>query len=157
VSGGAEAIASLYGEEARSSGKFHSQGDAQARRFVLRNTTTTSLLQTLYLDGISQSITVPDNSTWHYTVKIVARNTTNVESAGYTIDGIVERNSLSTILLAENKNVLYTDNLAWDTDINIENGEFHINVTGDDESTIYWVAYVEVIQVVVPIDVPSYS
>jgi hypothetical protein len=161
VVGGIDGVASLYGEEARSSGKFNTSGDAQIRNFILRNKTSNNHIINLFLNGSSQEIVVPENSTWVYTIKIVGRSSSDTESAGYKIEGVMESSPLGTLLLSESKTVLAEDNANWDVDVSIdETGAspiFRITTTVEsDQNDVSWVAYVEVVQVIVTASTPSY-
>lgn len=161
VVGGKDGVASLWGEEARSSGKFNTNGDAQIRNFILRNKTSNNHIVNLFLSGSSQEIVVPENSTWVYTIKIVGRSASDTESAGYKIEGVMESSSLGTLLLSESKTVLAEDNANWDVDVSIdETGAspiFRITTTVEsDQNDVYWVAYVEVVQVIATASTPSY-
>ena len=53
---------------------FVSQGDAQNRRFVMRNITNLDGTPTsLYIDGSSILATIPNNTTWHVNARVVCR------------------------------------------------------------------------------------
>ena len=162
VVGGIDGVASLYGEEARSSGKFNTSGDAQIRNFILRNKTSNNHIVNLFLNGSTQEIVVPENSTWVYTIKIVGRNASDTESAGYKIEGVIESSPLGALLLSKSKTVLAEDNANWDVDVSIdETGAspiFRITTTVEsDQNDVSWVAYVEVVQVIAEASIPSYS
>lgn len=159
VSGGLDAVASLHGEEAKSSGKFNIDGDAQTRKFILRNRSQGSSFVNLYLNGISSEIIIPENCSWFYSIKVIARNADDIETAAYEFKGAIERSNLVTIALGDLKTVLHEDNEQWDCDINIIDDEIlRITTICDiDQNFVYWVAYAEIVQVIVPSTVPSYS
>ncbi len=73
VPGGYHAVASDYGQLAYASGSFASPGDAQVSFFVLRgqNTTTSPVTITLYLDGSSASISIPNNRVMGLEIQLV--------------------------------------------------------------------------------------
>jgi len=127
----------------------------------LRNKTSNNHIINLFLNGSSQEIVVPENSTWVYTIKIVGRSSSDTESAGYKIEGVMESSPLGTLLLSESKTVLAEDNANWDVDVSIdETGAspiFRITTTVEsDQNDVSWVAYVEVVQVIVTASTPSY-
>jgi len=159
VGGGKDAIASLYGEEARSSGKFNIAGDSQIRKFILRNKSQGAVFTSLYLDGTSSEIVIPNNSSWFYSIKVIAKNADDIETAAYEFKGAIEKTLLSTIILGDTKQVVHEDNANWDCNVSIINDQIlRINTISDtNQDNVYWVAYVEIVQVIVPSVSPSYS
>jgi hypothetical protein len=98
VPGGIQASASQYGQMAYASGSFDgTPGQAQGSLFVLRNVTTDSATSTdLFLDGVSQRITVAPGQTMVFDVLIVARGPSGSSSLsyGYHARGVIENDPL---------------------------------------------------------------
>jgi hypothetical protein len=157
VTGGSDAFASLYGEDARASGKFNVAGDAQVRRLVMRGQTNNSSLVNLTLDGISQRLLIEPNTTWAYTIMVVARNVNTIDSAAYKFEGLLERSPLTTTKLGEVKTVLFEDSTPWDINTAVSSNELQLRATQSTfTGQVYWVANIEIVQVRVPSPSPSY-
>jgi len=162
VNGGLEAVASLYGEEARSSGKFNIAGDAQTRKFILRNKSQGTNSVLLYLNGSSYSqsqMIVPENASWFYSIRVIGRNADDVETAAYEFKGAIERSPLLTAILGDTKTIIHEDNSNWDCYIDTLNDETLsvYTICDSNQNDVYWVAYAEIVQVIIPSNVPSYS
>lgn len=162
VNGGLEAVASLYGEEARSSGKFNIAGDAQTRKFILRNKSQGTNSVLLYLNGSSYSqsqMIVPENASWFYSIRVIGRNADDVETAAYEFKGAIERSPLLTAILGDTKTIIHEDNPNWDCYIDTLNDETLsvYTICDSNQNDVYWVAYAEIVQVIIPSNVPSYS
>ncbi len=130
ISGGHDARTEHYAEMAHSAGSFSEPGDAQVSRVVLRgeNNSTTGTTTELSLNGLGAKLTVPENTSWHYTIKLVGRNQSAVESAAYTFEGLLERNELGAVILNETSAVVYEDNPAWQVATSIKTAPaFNLN------------------------------
>lgn len=152
---GQRAIASLQGQMAYANGQFAAGGDAQTSVLVAKRQTTNGTPVTLGLAGIAGTgrITIGDNTTWLFEVRLVARRTdADNESAGYAFDGAIDRNSgaATTALVGSvTKAVVAEDTAAWDADVTADatNGALAITVTGEAAKTINWVARVTLVEV----------
>ena len=87
VPGGKYAVASHYGEMAHASGSFSERGDAQASFYVLRSQATGEV-ETLYLDGAGEMLTIADDRTLAFDILLVAQEFEG-GSAGFTIQGVI--------------------------------------------------------------------
>jgi hypothetical protein len=76
------AKSSLPGSLTQASGKFSMAGDAQLGSYILRNTTSSSAWQSLYIDGLAQQLLVPANSAMSFIVNIIARRADGSGSEG---------------------------------------------------------------------------
>lgn len=148
---GKQAISSLRGEFSQSSGQISSIGDAQKSELVARVQTTDNTPTLLTLAG--DLIVLPDNTTWAFSILVVARRTdTDNEGAGYQFYGVIDRNAgaASTALIGSvSKTVIAEDTAAWDINVtaNSTAGSLDIIVTGEIAKTINWVAVVKIAQV----------
>ncbi len=150
---GREASASLEGQVAQASGFFTVAGDAQTSVLTLRRTTTDATVSELFLNGASGRLTLLADSTWAFSIMVVARRTdANGESAGYKFEGVCDRDSGGSTALVGTvtKTVLAEDTAAWDCDVDVDAATFslRIRVTGEAAKTIRWVARVVLVQVV---------
>lgn len=151
VPGGTRANASHYGQFAYASGSFTTNnGEAQASMYVLRTSTTNSSTQTeMFLDGISQRMTIASGNTWLFEIQVIARSSGNT-SAAYLIKGAIDNNSGTTSFLnAPIVEVLGEDDNAWDATVQADNTNdaLVLKVTGTASATIRWVATVRTTEV----------
>jgi len=130
-------------------GKFSANGDAQGIKFVARRQTTNGTASEVLLNA-AQRMVVPDDTTWAFTGVVVARRTdANNESAGYKIEGVIDRNSgAGTVALVGTPTVtvLGEDTAAWDVTVSADTsyGSLKVAVTGEASKTINWVAFIDV-------------
>ena len=148
---GNRAKSSLYGQHAKASGRFSTNGDAQKSSLVLRRKTTDATATNLFLDGSTGEITIEDKDTKFFTIKVAARREdTADESAMFELKGGVDRyGDTSTIALVGNvsKEVISRDNASWDVDVTADATGLHITVTGEAGKTIRWVSAVDLVEV----------
>lgn len=144
IPGGESAHALRYGQQAYASGKFAARGDAQTSLYVLRNSTSTTNLTELFMDGAYWHMTIPVGGTWTFEIQVTGRNNSG-SSAGYLFSGVVKNVGGTTSIVggagAVNKTVLAEDVGAWDASVSAVDGSTDalvIQVTGDT-STIRWV------------------
>jgi hypothetical protein len=151
VPGGSRAHASHYGQFAFASGSFTTNnGEAQASMYVLRTSTTNTTTQTeMFLDGISERITIASGRTLVFEIQVSARSSANT-SAAYLIKGAIDNNSGTTSFLnAPIVEVLGEDDNAWDATVQADNTNdaLVLKVTGTASATIRWVATVRTTEV----------
>jgi hypothetical protein len=144
----------VRGAVTQASGVFTSSGDAQLGSYVMRNITTTSAWQPLFLDGLAQKLIVPANSAMSFIINIIARRTDGSGSEGgvYEIRGGVDRamTTISTRLIGTiSKTVISEDNPIWDISALADgvDGALTLNVRGENGKTIRWVAHIQTIEV----------
>jgi hypothetical protein len=149
---GVQSLSTLYGQYSRASGYFTSAGDAQMSILNARAlmTNATSTVKNLYLEGASGKLVIPASSTWGMRVEIVGRANTG-ESGYYVINALVERDAANdaTIVGQTAAPVMWEDDAAWDAILVQDDaaGAITITVTGNNETTIRWVATVYLTQV----------
>ena len=142
------AKASLYGAKAYANGNFANAGDAQHGVYVLRNVTTDVTPTELFLDGISEVLTLPYNSVVTFSIIVAARRTdSSGGGAGYKLDGVAMKNSTYasiSLIGTPSKTILGETNVPWDISLSADtsNGSLKIMVTGETSKTIRWVATV---------------
>ena len=160
IHGGLYAITrGVYGMEARASGRFSTQGDAQRERLISRNTTTNASSTPLLSDGSSVGATtqvvLPTNSAFAFRALIVARANATGDAAAWEIRGLIKKgSSVGSVALvgtpavtslgadsgASSWTIAAVANTSYDT--------LTFNVTGVASTTIRWVADIETIEVV---------
>lgn len=75
---GRAASAGLFGQRAFSSGRFAADGDAQSFMLTFRNSITGTGITELFLDGSSQTASLPTSRAWNVQITLVA----TVQTAG---------------------------------------------------------------------------
>ena len=155
VATGRNASASIPGERAHAADMFTTKGDAQQRVIILRKQTTDATLTELFANASGNArMLMPADCTWAFSILISARRTdADNESAGYKIEGVVDRNATAgTIALVGTPTVtvLGEDNASWDAAVGVDtsNGALTVKVTGEAAKTIRWVAVVNIAQVI---------
>jgi len=142
-----------YGGIAHSSGFFSNAGDSQTINLIFRNVTTDNTATDLFLDGSSQYVTIPQDSTWTVNAICSARRTdVDGESAGYILSFVMDRSSLAnsvSLVGTVSKTVIAEDTAGWDIDVtaNTTNGGPVFTVTGENAKTIRWVVYATIVQI----------
>lgn len=147
---GDSAYAYLAGSLVQASGAFATPGDAQSSVLVLRNTSTTNAFVELYLDGVSDRIIIPADTTWTFFVMLVGHQVGVSASASYEFRGALRRDSASTLrLLNLNKTVVAKDDLTWDAEVSVEpfNSALRVRAKGSTAQTVRWVAKVATVEV----------
>ena len=99
VPGGAGASAASYGQQTYASGMFAVPGDAQSSVYVLRNSTTNSAATELFLDGVSERISVPLNARWAFEITVVASSPAT-NAGAWQLRGAIRNLAGATSLLA---------------------------------------------------------
>lgn len=152
---GNQSLARLPGSEVFANGRFGSSGDAQSGKYMLRAATTNGFATQLFIDGSngSQRLTIPDDSTWTFTVTVTAHRTDASDGhAGFKAEGVVYRAAgANTVAFqgAPTVTVLGRSNVTWNINITADttHGSLAIAVTGQAGKTIRWVALVETLEV----------
>lgn len=123
--------------------------------YLLSNDTTDDTLTELFVNGDgSTRLELPDDTTWLFKVSIVARRTdADDESAGYTFEGVIDRNSgagTTMIVGAVSKSVIAEDTTDWDAFVDADsgNGSLRVTVMGSPSTPkdVTWIAKVETVE-----------
>jgi len=153
VSGGWYAKATKYGEVAHAAGRFAAAGDAQHTVLVARDSTTDATAnQVLFLNGSSERLTIPAETTWMFTIKLAAHNDTDNDGGWWFFRGGIRRDA------SNNTSLIGTVFEEYSKDSNISsatasvvaddtNEALEIRVTGVASKDIRWVAVVDISQV----------
>lgn len=152
---GMQSLSRAPGSIVQASGRFATNGDAQAGRYLLRSTTINSAATELFIDGTAGSsrLVLPDDSTWTFKITVTGHRTDLGNGhAGYTASGVIYRGSgvaTTSIQGSVQKSVLAESNPSWDINISADliNGSLRINVIGEAGKTIRWLALVETVEI----------
>lgn len=153
VAFGERASATRRAQVAHSAGMFAAQGDAQSSQHVLRCTTSNGAQTEMFLDGSSERMALPNDTTWAFRILVTARRTdANDESAAYSYHGCIDRNAsaAATALVGTvTESVIAEDTAAWSVSVDADttNGSLRVQVTGEAAKTIQWVAHVLTVEV----------
>jgi len=152
---GMQSLGRIPGGVVQASGRFATNGDAQAGRYLLRTTTIDGTATEMFINGTNggQRLMLPDDSTWTFKITVTAHRTDlNNGHAGYTAAGVIYRSAgvaTTNIQGSVQKTVLAESNPAWDINITADatNGSLKIRVTGEAGKQIRWVALVETVEI----------
>jgi hypothetical protein len=149
IPGGLQARARNYGQMAHASGQFAAPGDAQTSVYVVRGTTTNATQTDLYLDGISQRIGVPTNSSWAFDILVIARST-NTTTGAYQIRGAIENNGGTVVIVgATTMQTIVTEVGPWTVNAYADDvtDSLVVKATGSAGNLVRWVATVRTTEV----------
>jgi hypothetical protein len=149
---GAYARSRLSGQMVTSGGRITNTGDAQASTYHLRNSTTDATAKTLFLNGSSDRLTVPAQSTWSFIARIAAYNSTDNEGAAWIVRGAIRRNNANgTAIVGTVQTDSFLDagmsSASVDVTADDTNEALQISVTGIASKNIVWHAVVETSEV----------
>lgn len=154
LASGYAASAYLYGQRAFANNA--AGGFGQESRLSMTVTSSGANQTNLWLNGLSVRSVIPANTSWTFYIQITARSTDagtgDEESAAYEIKGLIERdNSAAATRLVGTPVVteLAEDDAAWTVSVSADttNGALQINVTGNNETAVRWVATVQLTEV----------
>ncbi len=146
---GRRSLSKIQGHHAYASGFFSASGDAQTGVFVVRNTTIEEgEITTLFIDGASVRMVLDTDTTWAFSILLVARRSDgNNESAAFKFEGCIDNNAGTVALVGTiQKTILARDTAAIDADVNASdaNDSLDIDVNqGAAAGNWSWVARVE--------------
>jgi hypothetical protein len=110
-------------------------------------------------DGVTKSLTfglpnaptglnVPNDTTWMFTMYVVARRQdADNESAAYWIQGAVDNNGGTTAMVAIPQVTAVEDSVGWNVTVQVVGGIMAIRVTGETSKTVYWNSVTHIVQV----------
>jgi len=134
------------------SGNNVSVGDSQAVSYVLRTSTTNATPTEAFIDGTGGStrMVLSLNSVWTFTGIATARRDDLAQVAGYTFNGVIERDgSVTTLHTAGTVTALYEDTAGWDVTVAADdtNESLKISCTGASSQTVDWCIHIQTVQV----------
>jgi hypothetical protein len=152
VVGGYQAKASRYGEVAHAAGRFSASGDAQHSTFVARRITSGGSTSEMFLDGSSQRMEIPDFTTWTFTIKISAFDSTQEAAAWWIFRGGARHLDGGDVALIGSLIEEYSSESGFSSaypSVSVDETYSSLKITINDtsQSTIRWVAVVDVAQV----------
>lgn len=150
---GANASATLLGEESRSSGAFTVGADCQVSRLQARNITTLSAAFTeLFLNGSSSRLTLAVSRAFAYDIIIFAAKTSATafgEAYSWRAAGVLRRTAAGSVVLA-NDTVASQGTPLTGMDVQITadttNQSLKIEVKGTASTSWKWTAYITIVE-----------
>lgn len=152
ASGYAALTRSLYGMDARASGRFSVDGDAQVGTYTLRAATTNATITEITMNGSAASstttIVLPNNSTYSFQGLASAR-ASGGDAKGWRFSGTIERGAaaantaiIGTVTSASDGEAGAS---AWTLTIDADttNGTLRVQGTGAAATNIRWLVKVE--------------
>lgn len=150
VIGGFRGVANKYGQVAHASGMFAAGGDAQASEVTLRNASANATPVELFLDGSATRLTVPNNTSWMFQIKLVVRQDSGLDSI-YKSEGVIRNNGGVTTVNAVTTTEIY-DGIGLPAtpvvvDADDPNDSLRITCTGVAATNLRWFAVVSLAEV----------
>lgn len=141
----------LTGLRVMSDGNFSTAGDAQVSEFILKRETTDDSLKELQFMNTVKKLSLPDNSSWYFKLRVVAKDTSN-NTAIYNSDGGIKKGfSAGFTQIVDRLQVTRLADEIGCGGINISAdtsyGYLKIEVIGKAATTIRWVGYLNLIEV----------
>jgi len=126
-------------------------GEAQYTNIIARKATEDSTPAVL-LVGEEGYVVLADNKMNAFRVMVVAATDDNSQGAAYEFKGLIKKDATSAsaaIIGVVTKTVIAESVSAWDAAITADtsHGALSITVTGEEETIIRWVAFVETVEV----------
>lgn len=147
----------LGGYWVQSAGYFDYERETAALTFVLYGETINSTPTELFLNGSntpSRRMLLPsgttNNMTWTFEIRVVARNQSAAEAAGYVIEGVIDYDGSNVAFIGTpQKTVLGESDSTWDANVTADNTykSLALTVTGDSTDTVRWAATARIISV----------
>jgi hypothetical protein len=141
----------LTGLRVIADGKFSVPGDAQVSEYVLRTETNDGALHELQFTNSSKKLSLPDNTSWYFKLRVVAKDTNN-NTATFNADGAIKKGISAgfTEIVGKSQIINLTDEIgcsgvAFSADTTY--GYLKIDVGGKANTTIRWVGYLNLIEV----------
>jgi len=105
----------------------------------------------LYLDGASQQLVLPNNSTWLIEVNVAARRTdaANESDVFWFAGGIDRQASAATTAMigtANTTNIEQSTNWSITVSADTSNGALKVVATGEAGKTIRWTAFARIVE-----------
>lgn len=152
VLGGREAYTRNFAQQSYAGGMFDTTGDAQVSLLVLRNTVPSGspiLSETLYLDGLSTNIVIPEDFTYKYNIDILAIPSGTSSGAAWEAKGIIARTGNLTSVFSDSITNIDGTPPAWSNDPTIDafNNQLRVQVSGDTSHALRYVAKVQTVEI----------
>jgi hypothetical protein len=141
----------LTGLRVVSDGKFSTNGDAQFSEYILKRETTDASTYELQFTNTSKKLSLPDNTSWYFKLRVVAKDTSN-NTAIFNIDGAIKKGASAGFTQIAGKCTVLNivDEIGAggvSVSANTSYGYLQVNVIGKAATTIRWVGYLNLVEV----------
>lgn len=141
----------LSGLRVLADGKFSISGDAQVSEHILKKQTSDGQVHELEFSNSSKKLSLPDNSSWNFNLRVVAKDTQN-NTATFSADGAIKKGISAgfTEIVGKCQIVNLTNEIGCSGILfsaNTTYGYLKIDVVGKADTTIRWVGYLDLIEV----------
>ena len=142
---------SLSGIRTAADGSFSQAGDAQYSEFILKRETTTTGTYELAFPNQIKKLTLPNNTSWFFKVRVIGRSTAGLTST-FNAEGTIKKGISAGFTEIVGGTIVngVTDELAVGgilIDADTTYGYLKISALGLAATTIHWVAFLDLIQV----------
>jgi len=147
---GYTSVANKHGQFSQSAGKFAENGDAQTSILVAKTQTTDDTPTEIVLSLSTDRLTIPINTSWFFTVKVIARQINDDFSVNaYHIEGTCSRDAGNIAIDYQTTITSNEEDATWDFVISADTGNQSLKLlaTGAVDNTINWVARIELVEV----------
>jgi len=141
----------LTGLRVMSDGSFSTAGDAQVSEFILKRETTNDSLQELQFTNTSKKLSLPDNSSWYFKLRVIAKDSAN-NTAIFNSDGAIKKGASAgfTQIVGNLQTTRFADEIGCGGIVisaDTSYGYLKIEVAGKIGTTIRWVGYLNLTEV----------
>lgn len=152
IANGNGSKARVYGAEALAASMLNTPGDAQVGRYVLLYMTADST-PTKVLAGYSEDLVLPDNASFDFSGRLVAREPATGDSKCWKFEGLIKRGadaSTTTLVGAVTPVAGDSGASAWTIAVTADTsaGALAVTVTGEADKTIQWVCSVNTVETI---------
>lgn len=118
----------------------HGTWQSSTAGVTLYGTTESDTQQEIFINGGSNRMLIPVNTTWTFYALVAARATSGADiSAGYKIEGVVKNDGgTASIVGTAVKTVFAEEDSNWDATIEIDNDALTFLVTGAPADSVNW-------------------
>lgn len=152
IPGGQYAQVNKHGQYARASGRFAANGDAQLSELIWRGSTANATPTEIFLDGSAIRATVPNNTTWAFSILATARRDNGVSVIFKVEGGIINTGGVVTLVAAITTTVVSDGSggalVAGSFVVSADdpNNALIITVTGVAAQNYRWVAHAHLVE-----------
>jgi hypothetical protein len=141
----------LTGLRVVADGKFSIDGDAQYSEFILKTETTNAVSQELKFTNSSKKLSLPDNTSWYFKLRVIAKDTAN-NTAIFNSDGAIKKGASAgfTQIVGNLQTTRFADEIGCGGIVisaDTSYGYLKIEVVGKIGTTIRWVGYLNLTEV----------
>jgi len=134
-----------------SAGGFAAAGDCQRMLNTLRRATSNATSRYMYVDGASEQLTVPADTSWTFDLLVNAIELDGSNSAGYSIQGVITRDGTANVAFVggtPTTTVIAESDSNWDCVVEADttNQALAIKITGVAATTVRWNCRAEILQ-----------